>query len=120
MLPENGFDIARLLTGTEETCAVVVGATLALVPAPKSTLLVALGYRTVSDAAADVPEILRFRPTSIEGMDQAIVDTMRQRRGPESVGGLPAGRSTGQSCLRSRQSVESVNTPDQPSAREPN
>ncbi|WP_107500205.1 hypothetical protein [Streptomyces swartbergensis] len=44
-------------------------------------------------AAEDVPEILRFSPSAVEGMDEAIVATMRARRGAASVTGLPEGRA---------------------------
>ncbi|WLW57431.1 FAD-binding and (Fe-S)-binding domain-containing protein [Streptomyces sp. YU58] len=93
LLPEHGFDMARALVGTEGTCAVVTAATVRLVAtAPASTLLT-LGYDDVVDAAEDVPEILRWNPTAVEGMDEAIVATMRARRGPDSVTGLPEGRA---------------------------
>jgi Fe-S oxidoreductase/FAD/FMN-containing dehydrogenase len=91
LLPENGFDIARALVGTEGTCAVVVAATVRLVPTAPAATLLALGYDDVVDAAEDVPEILRWRPTAVEGMDSAIVATMRARRGSGSVTGLPDG-----------------------------
>ncbi|MET8946774.1 FAD-binding and (Fe-S)-binding domain-containing protein [Streptomyces sp. NPDC004542] len=91
LLPEHGRDAARALVGTEGTCAVVTGATVALVPVPAATTLLALGYHDVVDAARDVPAILGHRPTAVEGMDEAIVATMRHRRGPGSVTGLPEG-----------------------------
>jgi FAD/FMN-containing dehydrogenase/Fe-S oxidoreductase len=93
LLPEHGFDMARALVGTEGSCAVVTAATVRLVAtAPASTLLT-LGYDDVVDAAEDVPEILRWNPTAVEGMDEAIVATMRARRGPDSLTGLPEGRA---------------------------
>ncbi|WP_309115884.1 FAD-binding and (Fe-S)-binding domain-containing protein [Saccharothrix sp.] len=93
LLPENGFDLARALVGTEGTCAVVVAATVRLVATAPATTLLALGYDDVVDAAEDVPEILRWTPTAVEGMDEAIVATMRARRGAGSVTGLPDGRA---------------------------
>ncbi|NED70474.1 FAD-binding oxidoreductase, partial [Streptomyces sp. SID10244] len=39
LLPENGFDVARALVGSEGTCAVVVGARVRLVPVAASPLL---------------------------------------------------------------------------------
>ncbi|MFJ4466751.1 FAD-binding and (Fe-S)-binding domain-containing protein [Streptomyces sp. NPDC089424] len=93
LLPENGFDMARALVGTEGTCAVVTAATVRLVATPAATALLTLGYDDVVDAAEDVPEILRHTPTAVEGMDEAIVATMRARRGPGSVTGLPEGRA---------------------------
>ncbi|MGK7223139.1 FAD-binding and (Fe-S)-binding domain-containing protein [Kocuria flava] len=93
LLPEKKFDVARALVGSEGTCAVVVGARMKLVPKPASALLVCLGYADVVDAARDVPTILEFSPAAVEGTDEAIVETMRFRRGADSVLGLPAGRA---------------------------
>lgn len=93
LLPENGFDVARALVGTEGTCAVVTAATVRLVATAQASTLLTLGYGDVVDAAEDVPEILRFAPSAVEGMDEAIVATMRARRGPDSVTGLPEGRA---------------------------
>lgn len=91
LLPENGFDVARTLVGSEGTVAVVVAATMELVPRAPSALLVCLGYRDVVDAARDVPALRAFDPTAIEGIDENIVATMRARRGPDSVAALPDG-----------------------------
>ncbi|WP_051147230.1 FAD-binding and (Fe-S)-binding domain-containing protein [Glaciibacter superstes] len=93
LLPENGFDVARALVGSEGTCAIVVGATVRLVPTPAAALLVSLGYDDVVAAAEDVMTILEFSPAAIEGIDEAIVDTMRHLRGDDSVQGLPAGKA---------------------------
>ncbi|GAA4395459.1 FAD-binding and (Fe-S)-binding domain-containing protein [Tsukamurella soli] len=91
LLPENGFDVARALVGSEGTCAIVVGATVSLVPQAASALLVCLGYRDVVDAARDVPMLRGFDPTAVEGIDEKIVATMRARRGPGAVATLPDG-----------------------------
>ncbi len=91
LLPENGFDVARALVGSEGTCAIVVSASVALVQVATSQLLLCIGYRSPADAARDVPAILPFAPSAIEGIDRKIVATMAARRGRESVAGLPAG-----------------------------
>jgi FAD/FMN-containing dehydrogenase/Fe-S oxidoreductase len=93
LLPENGFDLARALVGTEGSCAVVTAATVRLVATAQASTLLTLGYDDVVEAAEDVPEILRFGPSAVEGMDEAIVATMRARRGAASVTGLPEGRA---------------------------
>ena len=93
LLPEHGFNVARALVGTEGTCAVIVGARMKLVPKPASALLVCLGYPDVVEAARDIETILEFSPAAVEGIDEAIVDTMRFRRGAGSVTGLPAGKA---------------------------
>jgi FAD/FMN-containing dehydrogenase/Fe-S oxidoreductase len=93
LLPENGFNMARALAGSEGTCAIIVGARMKLVPKPASALLVCLGYADVVDAARDIMTILEFSPAAVEGIDAAIVDTMRFRRGDGSVTGLPEGKA---------------------------
>lgn len=93
LLPERGFHVARALAGSEGTCALTVATTLTLVERPTRTTLLVLGYDDIVDAAADVPAILPFQPTAIEGIDEAIVTTMIARRGPESVASLPTGRA---------------------------
>lgn len=93
LLPENGFDVARALVGSEGTCAVIVSVTVTVVPVPPAALLLCLGYDDVVAAAADVTAILEFSPAAVEGIDDNIAQTMEYRRGPESVRGLPAGNA---------------------------
>ncbi|GAC67259.1 FAD-binding and (Fe-S)-binding domain-containing protein [Gordonia soli] len=91
LLPENGFDVARALVGSEGTCAIVVSAKVRLVPVSGAQMLLCVGYRSVADAARDVPTILPFRPSAVEGIDRSIVSTMAARRGRDAVAGLPDG-----------------------------
>ncbi|MDI9895573.1 FAD-binding and (Fe-S)-binding domain-containing protein [Rhodococcus sp. IEGM 1381] len=93
LLPENGFDVARALVGSEGTCAVIVSVTVTVVPVPPAALLLCLGYEDVVAAAADVMAILEFSPAAVEGIDDNIARTMEYRRGPDSVRGLPAGNA---------------------------
>lgn len=93
LLPENGFNPAKALAGSEGTCAVIVSATVKLAEVPATALLICLGYRDVVAAAEDVPEILLFNPAAVEGMDDAIVQTVRHRRGDEAIGTLPKGNA---------------------------
>ncbi|SNS80372.1 FAD-binding and (Fe-S)-binding domain-containing protein [Rhodococcoides kyotonense] len=93
LLPENGFDVARALVGSEGTCAITVAVTVALVPVPSAALLLSLGYEDVVEAAEDVTTILEFSPAAVEGIDEKIVETMQFRRGADSVRGLPSGNA---------------------------
>jgi FAD/FMN-containing dehydrogenase/Fe-S oxidoreductase len=93
LLPENGFNVARALVGSEGTCAIVVRATVRLVDVPSSALLLIVAYDDIVDAARDVMTILKYSPAAIEGIDEQIVATMKTRRGPDSVSELPAGRA---------------------------
>ena len=44
LLPENGFNVARALVGTEGTCVTILEATLELIPKPPRVSLLVLGY----------------------------------------------------------------------------
>ncbi|MGH3494028.1 MAG: FAD-binding oxidoreductase, partial [Sciscionella sp.] len=92
LLPERGFDLAKMLVGTEGTCGIVLQATLRLVAAPRHTILVVLGYPDMAGAADAVPALLPHRPTAIEGIDARIVDVVRSRKGASRIPQLPAGR----------------------------
>lgn len=91
LLPEQGFDIAAALAGSEGTVAVITRALVKLVPKPATTALLCLGYSNTIDSARDVMAILHAKPSAIEGLDVSIVDIMRHRRGVGSVDALPDG-----------------------------
>ncbi|HSS45448.1 MAG TPA: FAD-linked oxidase C-terminal domain-containing protein [Thermoanaerobaculia bacterium] len=77
LLPENGFDVARALVGSEGTCVFVLEATLRLVKSPRERCLLVLGFHDVYAAADRVPEILTHRPIGLEGFDDRLVADMR-------------------------------------------
>jgi FAD/FMN-containing dehydrogenase/Fe-S oxidoreductase len=91
LLPENGFDVARALVGSEGTLALTLAATVRLVREEPVRQLVVLGYPTMHDAADAVVAVLPFEPVACEGMDARIVEVVRARRGPTAVPGLPRG-----------------------------
>jgi FAD/FMN-containing dehydrogenase/Fe-S oxidoreductase len=91
LLPENGFDVAKFLSGTEGTLALTLGATVRLVDAPRATALAVLGYPDMPAAAESVPGLLPHLPVALEGLDSRMVDLFRSRRGPDAVPGLPRG-----------------------------
>jgi len=92
LLPENGFDVAKALVGSEGTCATVLGATLSLVKVPAVRALVVLGFPDVIAAADAVPSLLDLSTLTIEGIDSQLLDALRLRRPGLSAGdGLPKG-----------------------------
>ncbi|MCK2220292.1 FAD-binding protein [Actinomadura sp. ATCC 31491] len=91
LLPENGFDVTRLLVGSEGTLAVLTEATVRLVADPAHRALVVLGYGDIAEAGDAAPGLLAHRPTACEGLDARIVDVVRARRGPGAVPPLPGG-----------------------------
>ncbi|MCU1613487.1 MAG: D-lactate dehydrogenase (cytochrome), partial [Frankiales bacterium] len=77
LLPERGFDVARALVGSEGTLALVLGATVRLVPEPAYRGLVVLGYPSMAEAADATPALLPHEPTAVEGLDARIVQRLR-------------------------------------------
>jgi FAD/FMN-containing dehydrogenase/Fe-S oxidoreductase len=90
LLPENGFNLARALVGTEGTCAIVLEAKLRLISSPRHRVLIGLGYEDAFHAADHVPEILVFRPIGLEGFEGSIVEGLRRKKAP-NLELLPAG-----------------------------
>ncbi|HEY1576187.1 MAG TPA: FAD-binding and (Fe-S)-binding domain-containing protein [Terracidiphilus sp.] len=94
LLPENGFNVARALVGTEGTCATVLSATLNLTESPPHRVLTVLAFDDPFAAADAVPAALEFNPIGLEGFDQMLVDFMR-RKGLAStqLQKLPSGKN---------------------------
>ena len=91
LLPENGFDVAKFLAGSEGTLGVITRATVRLVADAPHKTMVALGYPSMPDAADAMPAILPFSPTAVEGMDRRIVDVVSRTLGVDAVPRLPEG-----------------------------
>jgi FAD/FMN-containing dehydrogenase/Fe-S oxidoreductase len=79
LLPENGFNVARALVGTECTCVVVLEAKCRLVDSPPARNLTVLGYDDIYLAADHVPRLLEFAPIGLEGVDDRLVNDMRAK-----------------------------------------
>jgi Fe-S oxidoreductase/FAD/FMN-containing dehydrogenase len=95
LLPENGFHVARALTGTEGTCVFVLGATLDLVHSPPARTLLVLGYPDVFAAGDAVAGLMAYRSDGLlglEGFDARLVeDCQRLRLHTREVAMLPPG-----------------------------
>jgi FAD/FMN-containing dehydrogenase/Fe-S oxidoreductase len=91
LLPENGFNLARALVGTEGTCATVLQARLHLTPAMLSRALVVVAFGDICVAADQVPWILEHRPIGLEAMDNVLFeDEMKQKMHTTQLARLPA------------------------------
>jgi FAD/FMN-containing dehydrogenase/Fe-S oxidoreductase len=86
LLPENGFDVAKALVGSEGTCVTVLEATVALAELPKHRVLAVLGFASDIAAADAVPSILPWSPLTVEGVDAELVALL-----PGRVSDLPPG-----------------------------
>ena len=92
LLPENGFDVAQALVGSESTLVTVLHAELRLVPKPAAEALVVLGYPDIASAADAAPAIAPHQPEQLEGLDDRLVTFERERRmNPEALQLLPEG-----------------------------
>jgi FAD/FMN-containing dehydrogenase/Fe-S oxidoreductase len=93
LLPENDFDIASALTGTEGTCALILEATVHLIPSPKKRSLLVLGWDSEYEAADHVMTVLEHKPTGLEGIDHVLIEDMKAvGMHPQDVELMPEGQ----------------------------
>lgn len=94
LLPENGFNVARALVGSEGTCALILQARTKLVHSPQKRVLLVLGYPDIYCAGDAVPEILPFQPIAMEGLDYRIIGGLQERGLKQAdIGLLPPGQA---------------------------
>jgi FAD/FMN-containing dehydrogenase/Fe-S oxidoreductase len=79
LLPENGFNVARALVGSEGTCVTILEAECELKPSPQHRRLVALAFEDAFIAADHVPAVLAFQPIGLEGFDGLLVNFMLRK-----------------------------------------
>ncbi len=92
LLPENGFQVARALVGSEGTCATVLEATCRLVESPPERVLLVVGYPDIYQCADHVPEIMAHKPIGLEGFDDLLVGYTRAKGiNSEGLAMLPEG-----------------------------
>ncbi|HEY8296496.1 MAG TPA: FAD-binding and (Fe-S)-binding domain-containing protein [Candidatus Baltobacteraceae bacterium] len=84
LLPENGFNVARALVGTESTCVTVVEATVRLVHSPPHRVLLMLGFPDLATAGDHVPFCDEHKPIALEGMSESMFHYMELKGKPES------------------------------------
>jgi D-lactate dehydrogenase (quinone) len=88
-----GYDLQRLLVGSEGTLALIVEATLKLTPAPRQRRALRVLYRDVASAAAAVARLMAqpVTPSMLEFMDGDCVRLARDVGGadlPQDAGAL--------------------------------
>ncbi|HZS09996.1 MAG TPA: FAD-binding and (Fe-S)-binding domain-containing protein [Blastocatellia bacterium] len=94
LLPENGFNVARALVGSECTCVMVLEITAQLVPSPPVRSLLVLGYPDIFAAGDHVTEVLRHKPTGLEGLDdEFILDMKKKGMHPKNMELMPEGKA---------------------------
>lgn len=78
-----GYDLARLLVGSEGTLALIVEATLRLLPCPEASRALAASFRDVAAAARAVTRIMAqpATPSALEFLDGKSLALARARAG---------------------------------------
>lgn len=96
LLPENSFNVARALVGTEGTCVTILKAKVKLIPLPKHKVWLVIGFDDVTHAADAVPEIRPFREkgmVALEGMDNKLIENIKHKNyHVEDLKYLPEGK----------------------------
>ena len=94
LLPENGYDVAGLLCGSEGGFAATLRATVALTQLPNARVLCVLGFSDSVTSAECVPVVLAQRPLTMESINVDLVARLPgDVRRAASEAGLPAGRA---------------------------
>src|SRR4051794_15475674 len=92
LLPEQGFDLAGFLVGSESTLVTVLHAELELVPVVRERTLVVLGFDSIARAADAVPAIVAHEPIALEGVDHYLIrDQQLKGMNPDALRELPDG-----------------------------
>ena len=115
LLPENGFNVARALVGSEGTCALTLQALTRLVKSPRERVLLVIGFEDIYKAGDAVPQVLAAGPIACEGLDTGIIGGLRERNLKlEDIALLPAGNAwlmcefgadTGEEAVRRAESL---------------
>ena len=94
LLPENGYDVAGLLCGSEGGFAATLRATVALTQLPSARVLCVLGFSDSVTSAECVPVVLAHSPLTMESINVDLVDRLPgDVRRAAAEAGLPEGRA---------------------------
>jgi FAD/FMN-containing dehydrogenase/Fe-S oxidoreductase len=76
--PSRPFNLAKMIVGSEGTLALIVSATLNLVPLPAAKAVLTVEFDDLLEALAATPAILTHRPSAVEVMDRFILRHARE------------------------------------------
>jgi FAD/FMN-containing dehydrogenase/Fe-S oxidoreductase len=80
--PQEAFNLADLLIGSEGSLAVTLEAKLRLVPLPRAKAVLVVQFHDLLEALAATPAILRHQPSAVEVIDKYVLDSTH--RNPEA------------------------------------
>src|SRR4051812_48290690 len=94
LLPENSYNVAGLLCGSEGGFAATLQATVALTALPAAKVLCVLGFDSSITSADCVPVLLRHDPLTIESINVDLVERLpAEVRAAAIKAGLTSGRA---------------------------
>ena len=121
------FNVARALVGSESTCVTILEAKVKLMYSYPKRVMLVLGYPSVYEAGDHVPEILKFHPIALEGLDEFLVHNVKTKHMPQldDLSELPEGKgwlvvefgsgSTEESEHLAREAMKALEGPGAPS-----
>jgi len=106
-----GYDLTRLIIGSEGTLAIVTSITLRLIPKPSAKRTMTAFYRDVTDAARTVSNIIREKitPATLEFMDRQCIDCVREQMAidiPHDAGAMLLIETDGDEAVVSREAIK--------------
>lgn len=94
LLPEYGYNVAGLLSGSEGGLAATLRATVRLTQLPKAKVLCVLGFADSIASADCVPVVLRHGPLTMESINSDLVERLPTEVREAAIhAGLPTGRA---------------------------
>ncbi len=94
LLPEYGYNVAALLSGSEGGLAATLQATMRLSELPKANVLCVLGFADSISSADCVPIVLRHHPLTMESINSDLVERLPSEVRDAAVrAGLPPGKA---------------------------
>lgn len=123
LLPENGFNLARALVGTESTCAIMLRAKMRLVHSPQYRSLIVVGFNDVCVAGDHAAPFRQLGPIGLECFHHKVIDN-EERKGNKMAGAklLPksdtyvlleyGGDSQKEANARARAAIEKIRAMD--------
>jgi glycolate dehydrogenase FAD-linked subunit len=72
-------DVHKIIAGSEGTLGIIISAKLRTYTCPKNTLLYVIYYKTLLEAAKDVPKIIELEPSAVELVDSNIIKHIKMK-----------------------------------------
>jgi glycolate oxidase len=106
-----GYDLTRLIVGSEGTLAVITAITVRLIPKPATKRTMMAFFHDIPTAVQTVSDIIRNKivPTTLEFMDRICIDCVREEMGlsiPHDTGALLLIEVDGSETLTTQEAKE--------------